>query len=167
MYHMAKPSSTQREIQQTRPFRSKRQEALISLLLTADRVRRQSEQILAGSGLSLQQYNVLRILRGAGAEGLCTLAIAQRMIERAPGITRLLDRLEQAAYVTRTRGEHDRREVRCQISRSGLALLKDLDGVVEASDDGCIGDLSAAELKQFLTLLERVRAGLPTDREEC
>lgn len=158
---MSNPHSTQHEIKQTRPFRSRQQEALISLLLTADRVRRQAEVVIAPSGLSIQQYNVLRILRGAGSEGLCTLEIARRMIERAPGITRLLDRLEKSGYVTRTRGERDRREVRCHITRSGLAALGALDKVVDAADDSSVGHLSAAELKQLLRLLERIREGLP------
>ncbi len=162
---MAKMSSTQREIGQTRPFQSRKQEALISLLLTADRVRRQAEQIISSSGLTLQQYNVLRILRGAGSDGLCTLEIVNRMIERAPGITRLLDRLEQAGLVARTRGAQDRREVRCRVTKSGLALLKGLDDVVDKFDDSALGDLSANDLKQLLALLERVRAALPNGRQ--
>lgn len=163
---MLKPHSTQHEIKQTRPFRSRQQEALISLLLTADRVRRQAEVAIAPSGLSIQQYNVLRILRGAGTEGLCTLEIAGRMIERAPGITRLLDRLEKSGYVTRTRGERDRREVRCHITRSGLAALGGLDEVVDAVDDSSMGNLSAADLKQLLRLLERIRAGLAAPQRD-
>ncbi len=161
---MANDHSTLGEIHQTRPFASPRQEAVISLLLTADRVRRQVEKLIASNtALSVQQYNVLRILRGAGVQGLCTLEIAGRMIERAPGITRLLDRLERDGFVTRTRGKKDRREVRCQISQRGLQVLAAFDPIADENDAAAIGDLSATELKQLLKLLERIRATQPVE----
>jgi len=104
-------------IQQTKPFASKRQEGTIALFLTAEAVRWRFARLLASRGeLTVQQYNVLRILRGAGAVGLPTLSIVERMIEHTPGITRLIDRLESKGLVTRSRAAEDRRQVLCRIS---------------------------------------------------
>ncbi len=86
---MTRESQLQREIKQRKPFQSRAQEAAIGLLRTADTVRREIASVVEPHGITLQQYNVLRILRGAGALGLPTLEIAARMVEQAPGITRL------------------------------------------------------------------------------
>ena len=102
-------SALAREIQQRRPFQSARQEAALGLLKTVDLLRLHLSSVLEPFGVTDQQYNVLRILRGAGKDGLPTLAIAERMIERAPGITRLIDRLEKKGLVRRVRDPHDRR----------------------------------------------------------
>ena len=121
------PRATSRirsEIKQGKPFRSPRQEAAIALLRTADVVRRRIARVVEPHGVTLQQYNVLRILAGAGGEGMPTLEIAARMIERAPGITRLLDRLEGKRLIRRERCPSDRRQVLCWIGESGLRLLK-------------------------------------------
>ena len=88
-------SQLKREIRQNRPFRSRSQEASLGLFRTADLLRRRFHAVLEPKGITQQQYNVLRILRGAGDGGLPTLTIAERMVERTPGITRLLDRLER------------------------------------------------------------------------
>ncbi len=93
----------------------------MSLLEAADRVRRHFQAILEPHGLTLQQFNVLRILRGAGEDGLPTLEVGQRMIEKTPGVTRLLDRLESKGWVTRERCRRDRRRVFCRTSRSRAA----------------------------------------------
>ena len=100
-------SPIQDEIQQRQPFRSRGQEGLLSLLRTADQLKRHVASVVEPCGLTLQQFNVLRILRGAGGRGLPTLDIAERMIEQAPGITRLLDRLERKALVRRERCPRD------------------------------------------------------------
>ena len=94
-------SRIQAEIKQKKPFRSRQQEAGLALLRTADVVRRRIARVIEPHGVTLQQYNVLRILGGAGKEGMPTLEIAGRMIERTPGITRLLDRLEAKRLVRR------------------------------------------------------------------
>lgn len=155
---MPSPTSRlQREIKQSRPFRSLSQEAAIGLLRTADVFRRRAAQVLEAEDVTLQQYNVLRILRGAGPEGLPTLEIAERMIEQAPGITRLLDRLEKKRLVARERCPTDRRQVTCRISRTGLALLARLDPRVDALDDTMLGDLSPAEFRTLIQLLDRIR----------
>src|SRR2546430_16095982 len=96
------------------------QTAYITLLSTADRVRTFFETVCAPFRITGQQYNVLRILRGAEPEGLPTLTIAERMIERTPGITRMIDRLEAKGLVAREVRPHDRRRVYCRITRNGL-----------------------------------------------
>ena len=102
------------EIQQTRPFAAAAEEAVVTLVGHGrSRARRRSREVVDARGITLQQYNVLRILRGAGAAGLPTLDIAARMIEKSPGITRLLDRLEARRLVRRVRCPEDRRQVLC------------------------------------------------------
>src|SRR5713226_8022298 len=86
------PHGLRAEIRQSKPFRSRAHEGVLTLLRTADVVRRRLARVIEGAGLSFEQYNVLRILRGAGAEGMATLEIAQRMIQRTPAMTRLLDK---------------------------------------------------------------------------
>jgi DNA-binding MarR family transcriptional regulator len=108
------------------------------------------------AGISVAQYNVLRILRGAGAGGLPTLAIRDRMIEEAPAITRLLDKLDAAGLVTRDRGD-DRRQVRCTISPAGLDLLAGLEAAVDAVDETVLGGIPDPDLRTLLTLLDAIR----------
>jgi DNA-binding MarR family transcriptional regulator len=152
-------SPTQRAIRQEKPFGSLGQEAVIALWIAADRVRRPFETLLAEHGeLTLQQYNVLRILRGAGERGLPTLDIAERMIERTPGITRLVDRLEKKALVERQRSTEDRRQVVVRLTRAGREVLAPIDRSVERLDAELLGKLSQTELKQLLKLLERIFA---------
>src|SRR5512146_1597978 len=109
-------SSVQSEIRQTRPFRSKKQEATIALLRTASVIGRALGRVVEPWGLSLAQYNALRIIRGAGAEGIATLAIRERMIEEGTTITRLLDKLEEAGLIRRERSVPDRRQVMCYVT---------------------------------------------------
>jgi len=154
------PRSTalQREIKQRRPFGSRAQEATIALLRTADVVRRRLAHTVDPHGITLQQYNVLRILKGAAPDPLPTLEIAERMIEAQPGITRLLDRLDAKGLVRRERCADDRRQVHCWISEEGLDLLADLDPVVDEADRAAVGALSPAQVEQLVRLLEVVRA---------
>ena len=149
----------QRELKQRRPF-TPAQEAVVSLLRTVEIVRRHLAAQIEPHGITLQQYNVLRILRGAGADGLPTLEIADRMIEQAPGITRLLDRLERKALVRRERCAADRRQVLCWITPAGADLLGGLDAAVEAADAAVVADLDDQERRHLVTLLDKVRAGL-------
>ncbi len=151
-------SRLQREIKQAVPFSSLGQEALVGILRTSDVVRRRLQEIVASQGITLQQYNVLRILRGAGSDGLPTLEIAARMVERTPGVTRLLDRLERAGLVQRTRGPQDRRQVRCRAHSKGLQVLAALDAPVGRANRTCLGDLTEAEAGALVRLLDRVRA---------
>jgi DNA-binding MarR family transcriptional regulator len=150
--------SVQAAIGQKKAFRSAGQEAVIALLLAAEVVRWRFAQLLAEHGaLTLQQYNVLRILRGAGEEGLPTLAIGERMVEHVPGITRLLDRLEQKHLVSRARSAADRRTVRCRVTAKGLRLLEELDGPVDELDHASLACLSKGETSTLIRLLNRIR----------
>ncbi len=153
-----RPTPVQEEIRQTRPFRSRGHEALIGLVLTSEVLKRKGAALLEPHGVTPQQYNVLRILRGAGKAGLPTLDIADRMIERTPGITRLLDRLERKGWVRRERCATDRRQVLCYISASGLKLLAALDAPVDAFDNASMAPLAPAEVTLLVKLLDRVRA---------
>ena len=115
------------EIQQTKPFHDRAHAAGIALVRTADEGRRTFESLVAPHGVSIEQYNVLRILRGAGDKGLPTLEIAARLLEKNPGITRLIDKLEAKELVSRARCETDRRQVFCTITPAGAAIVNALD----------------------------------------
>lgn len=153
-------SAVAREIRQTRPFRTRAQECLVGLLRTADRVRRELTRVVEPHGVTLQQYNVLRILRGAGEAGLPTLEVGERMIEHAPGITRLLERLDAKGLVTRERGPRDRRQVFVRITPRGLGLLAALDEAVNRADQRSMGGLPDEDVARLVGLLDRLRAGL-------
>jgi DNA-binding MarR family transcriptional regulator len=151
-------SALQREIRQRKPFRTPAQEAVVGLLRTTDRVRRTLAGVVEPRGVTLQQYNVLRILRGARPLGLPTLEIAARMVEHAPGITRLLDRLQAKSLVRRERRSDDRRQVMCRITPAGLRLLDGLDAGLQRADQSTLGMLSRRDLRRLIALLDRIRA---------
>ena len=153
-------SGIQQEIVQKRPFHSIRAEVAVSILRTAALIERHFAQVVAASGITTQQYNVLRILRGAGAEGLPTLVIRDRMIHEAPGITRLLDKLETAGLARRERSSPDRRQVLCYITEKGLRVLDDLEAAMRKADDVAVGTLTEDEQRQLLKLLEGARASM-------
>ena len=155
---MSPPTTLREEIQQRRPFRSAKQEATLGLLRTADVVRRHFSQVLEPAGITQQQYNVLRILRGAGVDGLPTLSIIDRLLERTPGITRLIDRLEKKGWVERRRDTTDRRQVVCTINAAGLKLLDELDPVMDRADDECMATLEIGEQRMLIELLDKVRS---------
>jgi DNA-binding MarR family transcriptional regulator len=150
-------SQLQAELQQRRPFVSLSHELTIAALRTSSVVRRELERGLNGSGLSGAQYNVLRILRGAGPDGLPTLAVRARLIEEAPGITRLLEKLERARLVTRLRSTPDRRQVICQITAEGLALLERTDPGEYRAIEALGARLSRPEQRTLLALLDKLR----------
>jgi DNA-binding MarR family transcriptional regulator len=153
--------SLQEELQQTRPFASQAEETLVALLRTSALLRRAIAQRVEPYGISPAQYNVLRILRGAGDKGLPTLAVRDRLIEEAPGITRLIDKLEDAGYVRRDRKGGDRRKVHCIITASGLSLLDAMDKLVQETTALVSNGLpNAADQKTLIDLLGRVRGGL-------
>lgn len=154
------PTPLQREIKQSRPFPTRSEEALVGILRTADRVRRRLAAALDPHGVTVQQYNVLRILRGARGTPLPTLEIGERMIEDAPGVTRLLDRLEAKGWVRRQRCTEDRRLVHCWITDEGLSLLAEVDPRIREADRSLTRVLDDAELEALSRLLDRVRAGL-------
>ncbi len=156
---MTRPSGRlQAELQQTRPFRTPQQEAVIGILHTADHLRRRLLRAIEPAGISGQQYNVLHILRGSAPQAMPTLAIAARMIERTPGITRLLDRLERKGLVRRERCASDRRQVLCGITPAGVALLDRLDPQVERAEQEVLAGLGGDELSALIRILDRIRS---------
>lgn len=145
------------ELKQGRPFRSAGAEAFVAVLRTADLLRRRMSATVEPHGITLQQYNVLRILRGAHPEPLPTLEIRERLIEQAPGITRLLDHLDAQGLVRRERCAEDRRQVHCWITETGLALLAGTDAEVDAADEALVADLDDEEVRALLDHLQSVR----------
>ena len=153
-----KRSSVQSEIRQSRPFRSKKQEATIALLRTASVVSRALSRVLEPWSLSLAQYNALRIIRGAGTGGIATLAIRERMIEEGTTITRILDKLDDSGYISRERTLPDRRQVMCQVTTDGRRLLDKIDPIVDAADEEAMESLGARDVAQFVDLLDTLRS---------
>src|ERR1041385_1155534 len=127
------------------------------LLSTADKIKTLFEGVCAPFDITGQQYNVLRILRGAEPEGLATLTIAERVIERTPGITRMIDRLEAKGLVGREIRPHDRRCVYCRITKKGLKLLELLDDPGNEFNLGAFGALSDSEIDKLLAILLKIR----------
>jgi len=151
-------SGLQAEIKQAKPFASGEQEAFLNLLRTAATLEHCLAEGLKPYGVTPTQYNVLRILRGAGADGLCRNEVRDRMITPVPDATRLLDRLEEAGYVERCREGRDRRFVTARITPSGLDLLDRIDQPLQELHHRQLGHLSASELRELSGLLSKVRA---------
>jgi len=147
----------QAEIKARRPFLSPEDEAYLNLQRTADHLLRGVEELLKPAGLTPSQYNVLRILRGAGPEGLACGEIAARMLTRDPDMTRLLDRLDKRGLVSRVRNTRDRRVVVTRITAAGLKLLASLDEPVEELHEKQLQHLGRERLKQLSALLEEAR----------
>jgi DNA-binding MarR family transcriptional regulator len=154
-------SQLQQEIRQTVPFDSAAHEAVLGVLRTADLLKRRIGEVLEAHGVSAQQFNVLRILRGAGERGIPTLEIGDRMIEQSPGITRLIDRLEERGWAERARCVEDRRVVYCRITEKGLTLLDQLDRPMHGLEAVIIEPLDEAEQRVLIGLLDRIRGSAP------
>ena len=161
------PRGLQAELKQKIPFASREAEAYLSLLRTADALQTQVEARLKEFGLSGTQYNALRILRGAGPEGLPCREIAERMITRDPDITRLLDRLEDRGFVQRTRSRHDRRVIYGEITAAGLKLLREMDRPLDKFGREMLRHVGQDKLKQLIELLELVREGKAFHRRDA
>lgn len=144
------------EIKQHKPLRRPGQEAVITIFRTADVVHHAVARSLSPFGLSNEQYNVLRILRGSGEAGLPTLEIADRMLSRSPNITRLIDRLIAKKLARRIRPKEDRRVVIVTLTAQGLELLAHLDEVVDRIFDR-FPPTTKAEMETLLDVLDRVR----------
>ena len=145
------------EIKQTKPFRSLEAEAFLSLLRSAEKLQARVAAMLKPHGLSPTQYNALRILRGAGKKGLACSEIGERMINRDPDITRLMNRLEDRGLVKRSRDEQDRRVTTARITAGGLELLKSLDRPVDEFQRRLLGHMSPKRLRTLIRLLETAR----------
>ena len=151
-------SPLQQEIKKREPFECPEQEALLNLFRTSDRLNHRFAQLFAEHGLTCSQYNILRILRGEGKPMPC-LEIAQRTITVVPGITGLIDRLEQAKLVTRQRDEEDRRVVNVSITAAGEEVLARLDEPLRELHRKLMSAFSKEELAELIRLLEKTRQG--------
>ena len=145
------------EIKQKKPFESLESELFLNLHRTTDALTRGMVEALKPVGISTTQYNVLRILRGAGEEKLACREISERMVTRDPDITRLLDRLEAAELVSRSRENLDRRVITARITDKGLRLLEELDERVLQLHKDQLGHLGRNRLKSLIELLEQAR----------
>src|SRR5258707_14254650 len=146
----------QHELKKKRPFESPEEEALLSIVRTNDQLQIRSVRLLREHGLTPSQYNILRILRGEG-KPLPILEIASRTIAIVPGITGLIDRLEQAGFVNRVRCEKDRRVIYVALAEKASKALAALDAPLMALHKKLTGHLSHAELKELSRLLEKLR----------
>lgn len=153
---MATPK-LQRELKKKRPFEAPEQEAALGLLRTADRLQIRFARLFREHGLTPSQYNILRILRGEG-QPLPILEIAARTITVVPGITGLIDRLQQAGFVQRVRCEQDRRVIYVALTGRAATTLAALDEPLAELHGALLGHLSRAELKELIGLLEKARA---------
>jgi len=148
----------QDEIKQTRPFLTLEEEVLVGLAHTADAMQRGFAGVFKAAGLSSTQYNVLRILRGAGAPGLSCGEIAERMVTRDPDLTRLLDRLETRGFAARARDGQDRRVVTTRITEAGLAVLSELQGPLTSEQRRVLSHMGQDRLRQLADLLDEARS---------
>jgi DNA-binding MarR family transcriptional regulator len=152
-------SRLQKELKKRNPFDSLEQEAMLNLVRTNDQFQICFTRLFRKYGLTPAQYNVLRILRGAG-EPLPILEIADRMVTVVPGITGLVDRLEQAGWVKRLRSQEDRRVIHVEATPKALALLAKLDEPLLGLHRDLLGHLTQDELRQLSRLLEKARQSL-------
>jgi DNA-binding MarR family transcriptional regulator len=149
----------EKEIRQTKAIRLLEEEASLNIVRTADVLMAKVTDVLKPYGLSGTQYNVLRILRGAGAAGATCKDVAGRMLTRDPDITRLMDRLEKRGLLTRDRAKEDRRFVTTRLTDAGLDMVNELDGPVEQLHRKQMKHMTADQLRSLIGLLEEVRSG--------
>lgn len=154
------PGRLRKELKQTRPFASLEAEAVLGIARTAALLEHGVAQVLKPFGLTPTQYNVLRILRGAGADGLCRNEVGARLVTPVPDVTRLLDRMAELGLLTRERGGKDRRYVTTKIARKGLALVDRLDGPIAALHREQVGHLDRRSLHAVVEALEEARRRL-------
>jgi DNA-binding MarR family transcriptional regulator len=152
------PSRLQAEIKQTKPFERLEHEAILGLLRTAAVIDHANDEALRPFGLTGTQFNVLRILRGAGQDGLCGREIGERMITRVPDVPRLLDRLEKSGLITRERDRDDRRHVTARITAKGRDLLEEV-GNAGAVVEKRFRRLAQDQLQALVAALDVIREG--------
>ena len=147
------------EIKQTKPFPTLETEVVLNLVRTTDQLTRVITETLKPVDLSMTQYNVLRILKGAGEPGLACSEIAERMVSRDPDITRLLDRLEKRGLVRRARSVEDRRVVNVQITRDGVKLVEKIETPILEAGKKQLAHMGDKRLRELIDLLELARSG--------
>ena len=159
MAHTQK-SSLATALKQNQPFVSLEQEVYLSILRTASELSYSVDQFFRPFDITPSQYNVLRILRGAGDDGLCRNEISERMVTATPDMSRLLDRMERAGWVQRERAEDDRRQVSTYITKSGRELLKRLETPTRDFVTRLFDGVAASDLKTVLKVNDRIRTKL-------
>lgn len=151
------PSSLREELRQNKPFHSIEQEALLSVVRTSAQLMDKFELFLRPYGITATQYNVLRILRGAEPKGLCRNELRDRMLTRMPDVTRLLDRMEEAGLVERTRDTEDRRMVTSRITRRAIQLLATLDPLVAENEKHFFSGINREQIQTLIDVLDSIR----------
>ena len=152
------PKTLRDELKMNKPFKSVEEEAILSIARTAAVLEHAGAEALKPFSLTITQYNVLRILRGAGEAGLCRNEVGERLVTKVPDVTRLLDRMETAGLIVRQRGGDDRRFVATRITDKGLRLLEKIDRELPAIHGRHLGHVSQKKLRELISLLEEVRA---------
>jgi DNA-binding MarR family transcriptional regulator len=147
----------QKELKQAKPFKSLEEEVVLNVARTAEFLAASSVEVFRRADLTATQYNALRILRGAGGEGLSCGEIGERMVTKDSDITRLLDRLEGRGLISRERPSTNRRLVIARITEAGLRVLAELDEPVEESHRRLASHLGKERLKRLNELLEALR----------
>ena len=155
------PSTLREELRQTKPFNSIEQEALLSILRTSAELWDRVELLLRPHGITTTQYNVLRILRGAEPDGLCRNELRDRMLTRMPDVTRLLDRMEEAGLVERTRDTEDRRMVSTRITKRATQLLATLDPIVADYEKRFFSGIDRDRIQTLIDVLDAIRHSEP------
>src|SRR5580692_2928524 len=156
----AKKSSLATALKQNRPFVSLEQEVYLSILRTASELSYAVDQFFRPFDITPSQYNVLRILRGVGTDGLCRNEISERMVTTTPDMSRLLDRMKKAGWVTRERAEEDRRQVSTHITRSGMELLARLEKPTGNFVTPLFAGATVSDLKTVLKVNDQIRTRL-------
>jgi Transcriptional regulators len=147
----------QEEIKQTKPFKQLEAEAFVNLARSYEVLEKRLSDVLRPYDLSPTQYNMLRILRGAGSEGLTCSQASERMVTHDPDVTRLLDRMERKGWITRARSPKDRRIVTTCVTQAGLDLISELDEPLTQFNKTVIGHLGDEKLRTLIDLLEELR----------
>jgi DNA-binding MarR family transcriptional regulator len=153
-------SSLATTLKQNRPFASLEQEVYLSILRTASELSYAVDQFFRPFDITPSQYNVLRILRGAGTGGLCRNEISERMVTATPDMTRLLDRMEKSGWVTRERAVEDRRQVSTHITKSGMELLARLERPTGDFVTPLFAGAKISDLKTVLKVNDQIRTKL-------
>jgi DNA-binding MarR family transcriptional regulator len=151
-------SQLQAELKQQKPFKSLKEEAHLSLQRTAALLEHAFETALKSHRITATQYNVLRILRGAEPDGLCRNEIGSRLVRPVPDVTRLLDRLEDAKLISRSRAGKDRRYVTTRVTKAGLKVLDQMQGSIDQLHEEQLGHMDEAQLKKLILLLGEIRS---------
>jgi DNA-binding MarR family transcriptional regulator len=149
-----------KEIRQNKPFQLREEEAFLNLGRTYEFLQRRMAELLKEYQLTPTQYNMLRILRGAGADGVTCSQATERMLSPDPDVTRLLDRLEAQGFIRRERSKEDRRVVITRITDSGLALTFRIEGPLHQLFKTLLGRVGQQRLKELIDTLELLREPL-------